>query len=219
MALRRVVGGRFNTETLEGFGAWRPPLDVVTAYTSLTSYRDMMEETWTISVWDGFLGKLSLALPLLPDSGEGSFTSIAAGEQDDVWRKVAQNLKAHGRGDSIVRVGWESNLKDWRWQVTSSNVTEFKAAYRQIVRTMRAETPELRFEFGITCGASIAGSSDRLASLTTVYPGDDVVDLIGCDTYDWWNTHATDDATWQKVSQAGGWPGNPGRRRFRTRAQ
>ena len=78
---------------------------------------------------------------------QGSFESIAAGEQDAVWRKVAQNLKGHNREDSIVRIGWESNLKDWRWHVTASNAEKFKTAFRRIVTVMRVEAPELRFEF------------------------------------------------------------------------
>jgi hypothetical protein len=202
------VGGRFDTDTIKAFGAWRGrPADMVTAYAPISSYRDMMQDTWSISVWDGFPGKLNFALPPLPKSGEGSFESIAAGEQDDVWRKVAQNLKAHDRDDSVVRIAWESNLEDWRWQVTSSNVKEFKAAYRRIAKTMRSEAPGLRFEFGIACGSSIDGSSHRLAALTQAYPGDDVVDLIGCDTYDWWNTHATNDSSWSNVLRPEHGPG------------
>jgi hypothetical protein len=168
----------------------------------------MTDQTWSISTWDGFAGKLNYALPLLPSSGEGSFESIAAGDQDVIWRRVAENLVAHDRGDSIVRVGWESNIRDWRWHVTTSNAEKFKAAFRRIVNVMRTEAPGLGFEFGVNCGSGLAGSSDRLAPLTMVYPGDDVVDLIGCDIYDWWTTHATNDAMWSsKVLRAPYGPG------------
>jgi hypothetical protein len=201
-------GGRFDTATLKGFGEWRGrPADVVTAYTAYDSYESMMQEDWSIRVWNGFAGKINYAVAPLPDSGEGSFESIIAGEQDYVWRKIASNLKAYDRGDSIVRLGWESNLGDWRWHVTASNADDFKAAYRRIVETMRAEAPGLHFEYGIGCGSGLDGSSDRLAPLTLAYPGDEFVDLIGCDTYDWWNTHATDDATWWKVLRPEGGPG------------
>jgi hypothetical protein len=202
------VGGRFNTDAINGFGEWRGrPTDVVTTYAERSSYQAMTGETWSISVWKGFAGKLNYGLSPLPDSGEGSFESIAAGNQDDVWRKVAQNLTAHGRGDSIVRIGWESNLRDWRWQVTTSNAEKFKAAFRRIVNVMRVQAPGLRFEFGVNCGSGLAGSSDRLAPLTMVYPGDDVVDLIGCDIYDWWTTHATNDTMWTNVLRAPYGPG------------
>jgi hypothetical protein len=202
------VGGRFNTETINNFGKWRGrPADVVTAYAEHSSYAAMTGETWSIDTWKGFAGKLNYGLSPLPDDGAGSFESIAAGEQDAVWRKVAQNLKGHNREDSIVRIGWESNLKDWRWHVTASNAEEFKAAFRRIVTVMRAEASELRFEFGVGCGSGLDGAGGRLAPLTVPYPGDDVVDLIGCDTYDWWSTHATNDATWPNVLRAPHGPG------------
>ena len=202
------TGGRFTTSALASFGDWRGrPADVVTTYSSRSSYRSMAEDTWSIRTWNGFPGRLSYALAPLPDSGEGSLASIGTGQQDAVWRQVARNLRQAGRGDSIVRVGWESNLRDWRWQATSSNAGQYKSAFRRIVTTMRAEAPELLFEFGIGCGAGLQGSRDRLAPLTEVYPGDDVVDLVGCDTYDWWNTHATDDATWSRVLAPAHGPG------------
>ena len=202
------VGGRFDTDTINDFGAWRGrPADIVTTYAEKSSYQAMMEETWSIDTWKGFAGKLNYGLPLLPDSGEGSLDSIAGGQQDHVWRKVAQNLKARDRGDSVVRIGWESNLKDWRWHVTADNADQFKAAFRRIVTVMRAEASGLSFEFGVGCGSGLSGASDRLAPLTLVYPGDDVVDLVGCDTYDWWSTHATNDATWSNVLKAPYGPG------------
>src|SRR5215210_5496814 len=72
-------GGRFDTETLKGFGSWRGrPADVVTAYTPYDSYESMMQEDWSIRVWNGFAGKINYAVAPLPDSGEGSFESIIA---------------------------------------------------------------------------------------------------------------------------------------------
>jgi hypothetical protein len=202
------VGGRFTTTSINGFGTWRGrPVDVVTTYSPRESYQAMMDNTWSITTWNGFAGKLNYGLAPLPDNGEGSLASIASGQQDAVWRKVAQNLKANGRGDSVVRVGWESNLKDWRWSATTANAAQYKAAFRRIVTTMRAEAPGLKFEFGIGCGSGLSGSTDRMAPLTAVYPGDDVVDLIGCDTYDWWNTHATSDAGWPAVLRPAYGPG------------
>ena len=202
------LGGRFNVASIEAFGAWRGrPADVVTTYAPRDSYATMTDNTWSIGTWTGFAGRLNYGLSPLPDDGEGSLASIGSGAQDAVWTKIARNLQDAGRGDSIVRVGWESNLKDWRWHVTSSNAAEFKAAFRRIVTTMRAEAPNLKFEFGVGCGSGLNGSSDRLAPLTRVYPGDDVVDLVGCDTYDWLNTHPTDAASWAKTSAPDQGPG------------
>jgi hypothetical protein len=167
---------------------------MVTTYAERSSYQVMASNSWAITTWNGFQGKLNVGLPMITDDGQGSFATIAAGNHDAAWRGVATNLVANGRGDSVVRIGWESNLRDWRWQATAANAAQYKAAFRHIVQVMRATAPGLKFEFGVACGSGLSGSGDRLAPLTAVYPGDDVVDLVGCDIYDWWNTHATNDA-------------------------
>jgi hypothetical protein len=202
------VGGRFNPATINGFGTWRGrPTDMVTTYSPRDSYRSMQTNPWSITTWNGFRGKLNYGVAMLPDDGSGSFASIAAGRQDAVWRAVATNLKKNGRGTSVVRVGWEANLPDWRWHVTTRNAPQFKAAFRRIVKTMKQVSPGLKFDFGIGCGSGLTGSSDRLAPLKLAYPGDDVVDLVGCDTYDWWTTHATSNATWGRVLHPSYGPG------------
>lgn len=185
-------GGRFSPAQLRSFGSWRGrPVDMVTTYSRQDSYRAMVKESWSITVWNGFPGRLNYGLALLPDSGEGSLASIARGEQDWVWRGVAKNLKAAGRGDSIVRIGWEANLPDWRWGVTAARADSFKRAFRRVAKVLRATAPGLKMDFGIGCGPGLRGSKDRTASLTKLYPGDDVVDIIHCDVYDWWSTKVT----------------------------
>lgn len=202
------VGGRFTPKHIAGFGSWRGrSADIVTTYSPQSSYKAMTNETWSITTWKGFPGRLNYGLAMLPDNGAGSLKSIGAGKQDKVWRQVAKNLRVNGRGNSVVRVGWELNLADWRWNVTTKNAAQYKKAYRRIVTTMRKEAPGLKFEFGIACGAGLRGSKDRLAPLTKVYPGSDVVDLVGCDTYDWWNTHATNSRNWSKVLTPSAGPG------------
>ena len=202
------TGGRFTTGTINSFGSWRGrPADVVTTYAPRDSYQSIKDDEWSITTWNGFSGRLSYGLAPLPDNGEGSLRSIGAGQQDAVWREVARDLKSAGRGNSIIRVAWESNLRNWRHHATAANAREFKAAYRRIATTMRAEAPGLLFEFGINCGTGLTGSTDRLAPLTELYPGDDVVDLVGCDTYDWWDTQASNDAEWSRVLTPAHGPG------------
>ncbi len=203
------VGGRFNNATLNAFGDFRGrPVDFVTAYAYSDSFDKLVGDSWPITNWAGFEGKLNLGLGLIPKSGEASFDSVAAGHHDEVWRQVAVNLKNAGRGDSMIRLSWEYNLENWKWYTTTSNVEQFKAAYRRVAKVMKTEAPELKFEFGLGCGRGLNGSNDRLSSLTLGYPGDDVVDLVGCDTYDEWGTTAHDLESWNtKVLRNSGGPG------------
>jgi hypothetical protein len=183
-------GGRFSPSAIAAYGKWRGrPVDIVTAYSRRDSYRDIASDAWSIHVWKGVPGRLSYALAILPNTGEGSLASIARGEQDWVWRAVANNLKSAGRGNAVVRIAWEANLPDWRWGATPASAPAFRAAFRRVAQTMKKTAPGLVIDFGIGCGPGLPGSSDRTAPLRLLYPGDDVVDIIHCDVYDWWATH------------------------------
>jgi hypothetical protein len=182
-------GGRFTPSAIAAYGKWRGrPIDIVTAYSRRESYRAIASEAWSINVWKGMPGRLSYGLAILPNSGEGSLASIARGDQDWVWRAVANNLRSARRGNSVVRIGWEANLQDWRWGATAANASTFRAAFRRVARTMKRTAPGLVIDFGIGCGPGLPGSKNRTAPLTMLYPGDDVVDVIHCDVYDWWAT-------------------------------
>jgi hypothetical protein len=182
-------GGRFTPSAIAAYGAWRGrPVDIVTAYSRRESYRAIASEAWSINVWKGMPGRLSYGLAILPDSGEGSLTSIARGDQDWVWRAVANNLKSAGRENSVVRIGWEANLQDWRWGATAATAPAFRAAFRRVAKVLKKTAPGVVIDFGIGCGPGLPGARDRTAPLTMLYPGNDVVDVIHCDVYDWWAT-------------------------------
>ena len=182
-------GGRFTPAAITAYGKWRGrPVDLVTAYSRRDSYRAIASEAWSIEVWHGMPGRLNYGLAILPNSGEGSLASIARGDQDWVWRAVANNLKSAGRGNSVVRIAWEANLRDWRWGSTAASAPAFRAAFRRVAKTLKTTAPGLVIDFGVGCGPGLPGSKDRTAPLTMLYPGDDVVDVIHCDVYDWWAT-------------------------------
>ncbi|MBA8793254.1 hypothetical protein FHX74_000848 [Friedmanniella endophytica] len=186
------VGGRFDTPSINAFGTWRGrPMDLVTTYSPRDSYATMANNSWTIDTWAGFQGRLNYGLALLPDSGEGSLASIARGDQDWVWRAVAANLQRAGRGNAIVRIGWEANLPDWRWGVGQSDAATYRAAFRRVATVLKAADPDLLIDFNVGCGVGMNGTDDRLAPLTQLYPGDDVTDIVSCDVYDWWTTRVT----------------------------
>ena len=202
------VGSRLNTSGINSFGAWRGrPADVVMAFPRRDSYSAMISDSWSYRTWDGFPGRLSYSLAILPKDGAGSLSTIAAGNQDYVWRAIARNLRSSGRGNSIIRMGWEQNIQDWRWYTNASSAAKYRSAFRRVVQVMRTEAPDLKFDFVVNCGSDLDGSSDRLAPLKLVYPGDDVVDLVGCDAYDWWALHVTSDANLGRLLHPTNGPG------------
>ncbi len=201
------VGGRFNAGMLEQFGNYRGrPVDLVTTYGYGESPDKLINDEWPITTWEGFGGQLNYSLPLAFDNGV-TVADVASGAQDATYQDVAADLVKHGRGHSVVRLGWEYNYVGWKWGTTTETVDTFKAAFRRVVTVMRQKAPDLRFEFGISCGDWLKGSSDRLAPLTMGYPGDDVVDIVGCDIYDWWQTRAVGDASASTILRPHSTPG------------
>ena len=202
---------------MDAFGRWRgTPTDAVTQYPERTTWQTIHDSHWHVSTFAGFDGILVYGLPMLPDKGRGDFESIVNGEHDWVYRKVARNLVTEGRGRSIVRIGWEANGDWFRWNATARTAPQYVAAFRHIVGVLRSVAPDLVIDFDISCGVPLRGQKDHLAALTELYPGDDVVDIVGCDTYDWYNTKAQNEVTWAAAirpndgSGSPTWPTSPG---------
>ncbi len=192
-----VGGGTPSTARINAFGDWRgSSADAVTYYPERGSWAQLRNSDWHVGVWDGFAGRLIYGIPLLPSDGSTTLAQVATGEHDADFRAVAQTLNRHGRGNSVVRIGWEANGAGWwPWSVTSSNAATYRAAFARAAGALKSVAPGLVIDFDINCGTGLDGASDRLAALTQLYPGDSVVDVVGCDSYDWWQTKGPDAAT------------------------
>lgn len=202
------AGNPMSASGATAFGAWRGrPLDLVTTYPERPTFAKMADSEWHVSTFDGAGKRLSYGLPLLPDGDEGTLDEVAAGTHDAVFSKIARDLVAHGRSDSVVRVGWEANASWYRWGATASTAGSFKAAFRHVVGVLHQQAPHLVIDFDISCGTGLRGSSDRTAAFTQLYPGDDVVDIVGCDVYDVWKTRAANDAQWASALAPSDAPG------------
>jgi hypothetical protein len=194
------TGGTIATARIDAFGAWRgQPADTVTTYPAYDTWDQLKTSDWDVSTLDGFAGRLVYGLPLLPKDNSSTLADVAAGQHDDVFAAVAQTLNAHNRGNSYVRIGLEANGTWFPWGATVQTASDFKAAYRHVESVMKAISPNLQFVFDLTCAHPLQGSDDRLAALTSLYPGDDVVNVIGCDHYDSYTVQDHNAASWQKV--------------------
>lgn len=104
----------------------------------------------------------------------------AAGEYDDHARALATTLVRAGLGRSVIRLGAEGN-GTWTKDSIGDTPAEF-AAWRtywaRFARVLRS-VPGAHFRLDWTVNAGV-----RPIPFDAYYPGDDVVDLIGIDTYD-----------------------------------
>lgn len=191
------IGGRASAQSMQEFGQWRgAKATAATVYPAYDSWADIKQSDWHVSTFDGFDGRLVYGLPLLPKDGSSTLKEVASGAHDDVWSTVARTLLQHGRGDSFVRIGLEANGTWFPWGAKASSANEFKDAYRHVASTLRATAPDLTLVFDISCGVPLEGSNNRLASLTSLYPGDEVVDVVGCDHYDSYSAKARNETEW-----------------------
>ena len=101
----------------------------------------------------------------------------AAGAFDVHYRALAQHLARLGVGDSVIVLGWEMNGLTYGGRC-SPDPGAWQLYWRRIVTAMRGvQGTRFRFDYAPTRGHDTIPWTD-------CYPGDDVVDIIGSDTYD-----------------------------------
>ncbi|MEU5881188.1 glycosyl hydrolase [Spirillospora sp. NPDC047279] len=114
----------------------------------------------------------------LPDAVVSSLLrGGAAGAFDKHFERLAERLVKAGVPDSIIVPGWEMNGTTYSGRC-GPNPAMWKIYWRRIVTTMRSVTGA-RFQFDFT-----ASRGRDAVPWTDCYPGDDVVDIIGSDSYD-----------------------------------
>ena len=204
-----VGGGFADAGRVASFGDWRGrPADTVLYFPERGSWAQLRNSDFHVATWKGFEGTLVYGVPLLPSDGSTTLAQVAAGEHDEDFRAVARTLLKYGRGDAVLRIGWEANGDNWwPWDVDANGAADYRAAFRRVTEVMRSESPDFVIDFDISCGTGLAGSTDRTAALSQLYPGDSHVDVIGCDVYDFYETKATNAAEWAAALRPKGAPG------------
>ncbi|MGW8887018.1 glycoside hydrolase family 26 protein [Streptomyces sp. NPDC055749] len=101
----------------------------------------------------------------------------AAGDYDHHFRSLAERLVRLGIPDTVIVLGWEMNGVTYTHRC-GPDPESWKAYWKRIVTEMRAVPGQkFRFDFAPSRG------TDAIP-WTQCYPGDDVVDIIGMDSYD-----------------------------------
>ncbi|MEU7604083.1 glycosyl hydrolase [Streptomyces sp. NPDC041003] len=101
----------------------------------------------------------------------------AEGQYDRHFKRLAERLVSLGVPDTVIVLGWEMNGVTYTHRC-APDPENWKAYWRRIVTTMRSVPgQEFTFDFAPNRGTDAIG-------WTRCYPGDDVVDVIGMDSYD-----------------------------------
>ena len=176
-------------DALAGYEAWLGrPVNVGLTFEAYDTWADIEGPDWLLDPWAAWVKAdpnrtLVLSIPMIPgrpvsDAENSSMMDQgASGAFDSHFRTLAQRLVAKGLGNTILRIGSEFNGA-WTPYRANVNPTAWVQYYRRISQTM----------------TSVAGNSFRVdwnpnhgsgdIAWQDVYPGDDVVDIIGMDYYD-----------------------------------
>lgn len=167
-----------------------PEITVGHTYLAGNDWSDIEGPDWVLEPWSAWRSAkpermLVLNVPMLvPNEVWHSDAAVAGllqrgarGEFNDHFRVLAHRLVAKGAADTVLVPGWEMNGITYTSRC-EPDPTAWKAYWRQIVTTMR-DVPGQRFRFDFTPSRGV----DAIP-WTRCYPGDDVVDIIGMDTYD-----------------------------------
>lgn len=154
-------------------------LDLRTMFLSLRNFPDMVRDTAYARKLVRAGSKVVVALGLMPQSHRGQHVACARGRFDGYIRGVARGLVEAGAPGAILRLGWEANRMDgFPWAVTGDG-RSYKACFRRWVSALRA-TPGQRF----TIDWNMAQRGTFPLHIDRMYPGNDVVDVIGVQNYD-----------------------------------
>ncbi|MFJ6797739.1 glycosyl hydrolase [Streptomyces sp. NPDC091268] len=101
----------------------------------------------------------------------------AEGQYDRHFEKLAERLVELGVPDTVIVLGWEMNGTTYTHRC-GPDPENWKAYWKRVVKAMRS-VPGQRFTFDFAPNRG----TDAIG-WTKCYPGDDVVDIIGMDSYD-----------------------------------
>ncbi|MFJ2579164.1 glycoside hydrolase family 26 protein [Kitasatospora aureofaciens] len=165
-------------------------LQVGHTYLAGNSWADVEGEPVVLGMWSQWRladpsRMLILGVPMLvPNEAnlpDGQVAKLLAqgtrGDFDRHFLKLAHRLVALGGADTVLTLGWEMNGVTYTHRC-KPDPTAWKAYWRRIVKVMRS-VPGQRFRFDFTPNRGL----DAIP-WTKCYPGDDVVDIIGMDSYD-----------------------------------
>src|SRR3954451_22014146 len=120
---------------------------------------------------------LVVSLALLPKNNAGQFAACAAGSFDAYFSQIGANLQKAPAQGVDVRLGWEANIgsDSHAWGVdTADQVGDYVQCWRHAALALKAGGPRLNLEW-----ISAKNTQNKALSLAAMYPGDDVVDVIG----------------------------------------
>jgi hypothetical protein len=171
-------GATGREHTLQAWEKWleqKPSSVLGVDFYGQTSWEDFAGLSWVPGVWN----KLNPARNVvwsIPLTVKGTPLADVAGGQHDADFEAAARAISEAHPKAVIRLGWEMNLAEMAW-FAGGHEADYIKAFRRVVEIFRRHSGDFKFDW---CPGW--GPQDMPADLA--YPGDDVVDYIGLDVYD-----------------------------------
>jgi hypothetical protein len=184
-------GSSGREHTLQIWEKWlkQPPTSVLGIdFYAQSTWQDFSQLSWVPGIWK----KLNPARNVVwsvPLTVKGTALADVADGMHDAEFEAAARAIAEAQPNAIIRLGWEMNLASMAW-FAKGQEADYIRAFRRVVEIFRRYSSGFKYDW---CPGW--GPQDEPADLS--YPGDDVVDYIGLDVYDFkydgsveqrWNT-------------------------------
>ncbi|WOH49856.1 glycoside hydrolase family 26 protein [Bradyrhizobium sp. sBnM-33] len=177
--------------TLQAWEKWlkqKPSSVLGVDFYGQTAWEDFSKLSWVPGVWRK-LNPMRNVVWSIPLTMKGTpLADVAEGLHDAEFEAAARAISA-AHPQAIIRLGWEMNLAEMAW-FAKGHEADYIKAFRRVVEIFRRHSTGFKFDW---CPGW--GPQDMPADAS--YPGDDVVDYIGLDVYDFkhegsaeerWNT-------------------------------
>lgn len=176
---------------IAGYSAWLGKEPTVGhTYLPGESWQDIEGPDWVLDPWSAWrsaepgrmlvlnVPMLAPSDPPLDDDDAARLLRLGAGGSfDRYFRALAARLVQRTAAQTIIVLGWEMNGTTYSGRC-APDPTAWKAYWRRIVEVMRSVPGQaFRFDF-----APVRGT--QAIPWPECYPGDDVVDIVGMDSYD-----------------------------------
>ena len=169
------VGRERTLQTWEKWLQQKPSSVLGVDFYAPSTWQDFSKMDWVPGIWK----KLNPARNVVWSVGltmKGTaLADVAAGMHDAEFETVARAI-SEAQPHAIIRLGWEMNLADSAWFAKDQEADYIKA-FRRVVGIFRRYSSGFRYDW-------CPGWGPQQLAADLVYPGDDVVDYIGLDVYD-----------------------------------
>jgi len=177
--------------TLQDWERWlnqKPSSVIAVDFYGEETWEQFSRFTWVPGIWKK-LNPARIVSWSVPLTMKGTpLADIAAGKHDIEFAGAARAI-ADAQPKAIIRLGWEMNLEQSNW-FAKGKEADFVAAFRRIVEVFRKQSRSFRFDW-------CPGWGPQETPADLAYPGNDVVDYIGLDVYDF-KFEGTPEERWQK---------------------